>query len=194
VVQVGREVVGEPALGEVGHGWEGAGFFEEVGGARYDGEQGVGGREDRLSLPVEGEHDVVVAADDEQRRREHVAEVPFGEVGPAAPGHDGHVIYGPVVGTFPYDVAAIESAAHRLVDEVVADATASAPDIVVERAVVAGGAASSLLDAAKDADLLVVGRRGLGGFRRLLLGSVSDHVARHADTTVVVVPADRAIQ
>jgi nucleotide-binding universal stress UspA family protein len=104
------------------------------------------------------------------------------------------VIYGPVVGTFPYDVEAIESAAHRLVDEVVADATASAPDLVVERAVVAGGAASSLLDAAKDADLLVVGRRGLGGFRRLLLGSVSDHVARHADTTVVVVPADRAIQ
>jgi len=104
------------------------------------------------------------------------------------------VNYGPVVGTFPYDVAAIESAAHRLVDEVVADATASAPDVVVERAVVAGGAASSLLDAAKDADLLVVGRRGLGGFRRLLLGSVADHVARHADTTVVVVPADWAIR
>jgi nucleotide-binding universal stress UspA family protein len=37
-----------------------------------------------------------------------------------------------------------------------------------------------------------VGRRGLGGFGRMLLGSVSDRVVRHADTTVVVVPQDRA--
>ena len=102
------------------------------------------------------------------------------------------VIYGPVVGTFPYDVDAIESDVHQLVDRTVADATASAPDLVVSGTVVAGRPASSLLDVAKGADLVVVGRRGLGGFGRLLLGSVSDHVARHAGTTVAVVPADAA--
>ena len=38
-----------------------------------------------------------------------------------------------------------------------------------------------------DADLLVVGSRGLGGFRRLLVGSVSDLVVRHAHCHVLVV-------
>ncbi len=102
------------------------------------------------------------------------------------------VIYGPVLGTIPYDVEAIESEAHQLVDGTVAEAMASAPDLVVSGTVVAGRPAWSLLDVAKGADLVVVGRRGLGGFGRLLLGSVSDHVARHAGTTVVVVPADAA--
>jgi nucleotide-binding universal stress UspA family protein len=60
--------------------------------------------------------------------------------------------------------------------------------VAVAPTVVAGGPAASLLEAAKDADVIVVGRRGLGGFGRLLLGSVSEHVVRHADTTVVVVP------
>lgn len=96
------------------------------------------------------------------------------------------VLYGPVIGADPYDVEAVEASAERLVDDMV---TAAAPTVPVERTVVAGGPASSLLEAAKDADLVVVGRRGLGGFGRLLLGSVSDHVVRHAAATVVVVPA-----
>ena len=53
---------------------------------------------------------------------------------------------------------------------------------------VPGGPATALLDAAEGADLVVVGRRGLGGFGRLLLGSASEHVARHAACPVVVVP------
>lgn len=100
------------------------------------------------------------------------------------------VLYGPTVGATPYDVETVESAAGRLADDAVAAATAAAPDVPVERTVVIGGPAQSLLEAAKDADLVVVGRRGLGGFGRLLLGSVSDHVVRHAETTVVVVPAE----
>jgi len=50
-----------------------------------------------------------------------------------------------------------------------------------------GNAASTLLEAARDADLLVVGSRGLGGFRDLLLGSVSEQCANHASCPVVIV-------
>jgi nucleotide-binding universal stress UspA family protein len=52
---------------------------------------------------------------------------------------------------------------------------------------VEGQAAAVLLHAARDADLLVVGSRGLGGFRGLLLGSVSQQCVDHAPCPVVVV-------
>jgi nucleotide-binding universal stress UspA family protein len=39
----------------------------------------------------------------------------------------------------------------------------------------------------RQADLIVVGSRGLGGFRRLLLGSVSTNVLRHAHCSILVV-------
>jgi nucleotide-binding universal stress UspA family protein len=82
----------------------------------------------------------------------------------------------------------VESGAHRLVDDMIERLGEKAASVEVERTVVPGGPASSLLDAAEGADLVVVGRRGLGGFGRLLLGSVSEHVARHAPCPVVVVP------
>lgn len=49
--------------------------------------------------------------------------------------------------------------------------------------------ANALLDAAKGADMLVVGCRGRGGFAGLLLGSVSQEVAHHATCPVVIVHA-----
>jgi nucleotide-binding universal stress UspA family protein len=56
--------------------------------------------------------------------------------------------------------------------------------------VVAGHPAKRLLRLAEDADLLVVGSRGLGGFRGLVLGSVSMQCVQHATCPVVVVPPD----
>jgi nucleotide-binding universal stress UspA family protein len=97
-------------------------------------------------------------------------------------------IVGPAGGGYPYDTEALDRAAHALVDRLVDGAAAEATGVAVERRVVGGGPAAGLLDAARDATLIVVGRRGLGGFRRLLLGSVSDHVARHAPCPVVVMP------
>jgi len=41
----------------------------------------------------------------------------------------------------------------------------------------------------EDADLIVVGSRGLGGFRELLLGSVSHQLTQHAGRPIVIVPA-----
>ena len=45
-----------------------------------------------------------------------------------------------------------------------------------------------ILNAAADADMVVVGSRGAGGFKQLLMGSVSSQVAHHAHCPVVVIP------
>jgi nucleotide-binding universal stress UspA family protein len=93
----------------------------------------------------------------------------------------------------PADQPALENARHAA-EEAVAKAAAqlgeSQPASVTVRAV-HGFAAQELIEASRDADLLVVGSRGGGGFARLMLGSISDQVARHAHCPVVVVPGPR---
>lgn len=53
-----------------------------------------------------------------------------------------------------------------------------------------GAPGPAILDAAQvhDCQMIVMGRRGLGGIRRVLLGSVSDYVVHHGSLPVTVVP------
>jgi nucleotide-binding universal stress UspA family protein len=65
-------------------------------------------------------------------------------------------------------------------------------DVVIKRTTTQGHPAQVLSDASGDADLLVVGSRGHGGFAGMVLGSVSVHVSAHADCPVVVVRHHKA--
>lgn len=89
--------------------------------------------------------------------------------------------------TAPIDLSEWEQSAKEALEADVADAAAAMPEPDLDTAVVRGYPSQVLLDRASDADLLVVGSRGRGGFRGLLLGSVSQHCATHADVPVAVV-------
>jgi nucleotide-binding universal stress UspA family protein len=130
-------------------------------------------------------HDALRWAVDEASRRQAVVEAVF-------------------AWTFPYDVPV----AGRLADDrdwrARADKTLKGllqtelggrSDVEVTPRAQEGPATRTLLDAARGADMLVVGSRGRGGFAELVLGSVSHQCVQHAGCPVVVVrheqlPAD----
>ncbi len=102
----------------------------------------------------------------------------------------------------PGIVAGVHGAAHAEVvaqiREAVSKAVATAaselgdaqpPAITIEA--FSGFPAQSLINASQGADLIVVGSRGAGGFEHLVLGSISDQLARHSSGPVVIVPSAR---
>jgi nucleotide-binding universal stress UspA family protein len=77
-------------------------------------------------------------------------------------------------------------------EEAVAVLRDEAGALEIETRLVEGPAASVLTKEAANADLLVVGSRGLGGLRELLLGSVGRQCAQHASCPVLIAPAQSA--
>jgi len=95
--------------------------------------------------------------------------------------------------TYPEDHAVAEHAgrAARIeVDKVLGDLSEAARPASVTVQSVIGTPAEELLSAARDADMIVVGSRGAGGFACLLMGSVSSQIAHHAHCPVAVIPPE----
>ena len=91
----------------------------------------------------------------------------------------------------PIDAEAFEQSSRDHLERAVTHAIDDESGVLIERRLVHDTPASALLDLAQGADLLVVGRRGHGGFLGLVLGSVSQQIVWHAPCPVVVVPPDR---
>lgn len=100
-----------------------------------------------------------------------------------------------VVGSFgwttaPFDDVDYAELAAKALSAAVAEVSPP-PGLTVHEVVREGNAARVLLDAAKDADLLVVGNRGHGGFADALVGSVSVRCLHHAPCPIVIVRTPR---
>ena len=93
----------------------------------------------------------------------------------------------PLGAPMPPDTEIVDTSSKSLLEEMTAGAGDAGVDIELVPA--NGAPARTLLDAARDADLLVVGSRGLGGLRRLLVGSVSQQCVYHSTCPVAVVHA-----
>jgi nucleotide-binding universal stress UspA family protein len=76
-------------------------------------------------------------------------------------------------------------AVSQFVDKVAGEIGGKVPEIIVSAVI--GDPAEELIKASRDADLIVVGSRGGGGFASLLMGSVSSKLVHHAHCPVVVV-------
>lgn len=90
----------------------------------------------------------------------------------------------------PLDPIDLEAEVQRMQDAVIDEVLETfdgEPGVEIKRILLRGRAADTLIHAAEGADMLVVGSRGRGGFRGLLLGSVSQQIAQHGSCPVVIV-------
>ena len=95
---------------------------------------------------------------------------------------------GPPIGVAPHSVTdQVEQSRHEILDKEIAAVCGAEPAIAIERRVVYGHPAQALIDESKDANVLVVGNKGHGGFSGMMLGSVSIHCATHARCPVTIV-------
>lgn len=98
------------------------------------------------------------------------------------------------VSTYTDDPARTEQvreAAQAETDKALASLADPRPTSVTVTAV-HGFPVEELIKAGADADIIVLGSRGAGGFTRLMMGSVSGQVAQHAPCPVLIVPPENA--
>jgi nucleotide-binding universal stress UspA family protein len=86
--------------------------------------------------------------------------------------------------------AGLRHDAEQIVRDAVAEAAKLEPDLAVTGEVITGGAAATVVAESRDAVLVVLGDRGLGGFTGLLLGSIAVQAAAHGACPVLVVRGD----
>lgn len=100
---------------------------------------------------------------------------------------------GPMI--YPEDTQLAEHArkiAQDETDEALGELADDARPLEVTVLAVPGFPAEEILAVVKDADMIIVGSRGAGGFKKLLLGSVASQVTRHSPIPVVVIPAEES--
>lgn len=86
-----------------------------------------------------------------------------------------------------WDVADMDESARAVADRVVAAAGPAPDGVCVTARAARGTGAFALIEESRDADLVVVGRRGRGGFAELVLGSTSAEVAAHSHCPVAII-------
>lgn len=94
------------------------------------------------------------------------------------------------VATYPGDQELTEKAreaAQAETDKVLAERDGPRPESVTVTAI-HGFVVEEIIKAGNDADLIVLGSRGAGGFARMIMGSTSSQVVQHAPRPVVIVP------
>jgi nucleotide-binding universal stress UspA family protein len=107
-------------------------------------------------------------------------------VHPAIVGYFGGVV------TSPGDLELTEqtqAAVKVEADQVLSRLSGPHPESVTVKAV-HGFPVEELVSASKDADIVVLGSRGMGGFSRMLMGSTAGQVVQHAYCPVLIVPPE----
>ncbi|MEU0005593.1 universal stress protein [Streptomyces sp. NPDC006314] len=90
------------------------------------------------------------------------------------------------------DAERLREQEQRALDETLSPWQRSRPLVSVERRLVHSRIRPALIEASRDAQLVVVGTRGRGGFKGLVLGSVSQALLHHAHCPVAVVRDEKA--